>query len=182
MAWNEYGITNESRFLKIVYNPPSQRLLAHFSRYVSNTHAVESLYLRRITDTLYTKVPGADDLTSYCDPISCRTKPVAFFNVIKHRSEDPQSMDWASISRLELETGAVRAIITSQSLRPPIPYRDGWVSRLIEAQDSGSAVTAVVALLEAPGAGRDKVAYHLCDLDLNTGEPRLITPLLSPFL
>lgn len=60
MGWNVDGVLNEGSFLELLYNEPSETLIAHFERR-SGTQPVGSRYTRRRTENDYRAVSCGEE-------------------------------------------------------------------------------------------------------------------------
>ena len=182
MAWNVAGVVEETRFRQLVYNVPSQTLVARFERQVAKRHIVGSIYVRRRAETEYRKVFGPDEYTSAGDVVVAEAVPVAYFLIWTHRRESPGGSDWKALARIDLETLSVSEVITSFAGE----WGGAWISRLDSVSADGTSLICTVGRLKprAPGNGHGvgyTAEYSLSRLDAASAVLEPITLLHNVF-
>jgi hypothetical protein len=170
-----------SECVGLLYNRPSTCVVAQFARLVDPQIPVKDLYYRRSSSSDYIKVPKDDRIRSYCDPVSCRSRPYVLFNVVQW-DKAGAGFDWVSISRLSLPDGAIAKLIDSDGLKLPNGCIRGWVNSILDVNDDGTVVTCRLALEFATQPQCSKVEYAIRDLDLITGEHTVLASLPGVFV
>jgi hypothetical protein len=170
-----------SEFVRLLYNRPSDCLIAHFMRVIEPQIPVYDLYYRRSSGTDYVKVLKENQTGSYCDPISCRGKPYVFFNIIEWDKAGVGS-DWISTCRLSLLDGRLEHMVDSNGLRLPSGCLRGWINSLLDVNDEGTILTCKIALEFETGLHSSRAEYSIRDLDLATGEHQALARLPGVFV
>lgn len=170
-----------SEFVRLLYNRPSDCLVAHFLRLIDSQIPTQDLYYRQSSGSDYVKVPKEDRTKSYCDPISCRGKPYIFFNVVQWDKSGVGS-NWLSVSRLSLPDGAVAHLVDRNRLRLPTGCLRGWVNSVLDVNNEGTVLTCKVALEFETGPHDSRAEYSVRDLNLATGEHKPLASLPAGFV
>ncbi|MFO0736428.1 MAG: hypothetical protein U0270_11125 [Labilithrix sp.] len=148
MGWNVDGIVDEA-FRALVYNAPSETLLAQFERKVAEGHVVESIYVRRRFETEYRKLFGADEFTSARAVVAAEAVPVAYFLIWQHGRKSPEGADWKALARIDLEALSVTEVITSFTGE----WDGAWISQLQAVSADATSLFCTVGRPKARSGG-----------------------------
>lgn len=168
-----------SEYVGLVYNRPSNCLVAQFRRLVDGHIPVYDLYYRDSSASDFTRISKDHTRRSYSDVISCRGKPYVFFNVW---AVNAMGSDWVSICRVSLPDGALTHQLDNRKLKLPDACVRGWVMTLLDANDEGTVLVCKVGFETETGPNSSHVDYSIRDLHLATGEHELLAPLSGAFV
>jgi hypothetical protein len=182
--WDSLGISGESSFLQLFYDPHSETLLAHFFRIIGNGYGLKSLWARRVTDDRYTRLTPSDGLLSFEDPVLCPSSPHVFANVmsvgIKEGGFD--GYEWHSIQRIDLLTGTADVIAASGGAGVNGGPEKIWISTLHGSSADGSELYCSAAFQKRGGGAVSPTEYYLSRLTVGEGRIERITRLSATFL
>ena len=135
-----HGLPAKGRFGGLLYNEPSQCLVAAFQQRIDAVQWSEDLYYRHRSSAEYRRIPGSDNQIRYSDAVSSANVPKVFFNVMRWNEIGG---DWASISSFNLTTSELRTELTEANLHAP-ESKSVWVSSLISVRDDASSLFCTV--------------------------------------
>jgi hypothetical protein len=154
-----HGLPDKGHFRKLLYNEPSECLIAAFQLKLDEQHWSEDLYYRKKSSSEYVQIAGSSEAIHYYPIVSCARAPLIFFDVTKWNEIGG---DWESISSFNLDTSELQTVVTKTDIHQP-EFERVWVSSLISARDDASSVFCSVAFEKAIANG-SKVSYWLCEL------------------
>jgi len=192
--WKGSGIPAQSQVHALLYNRPTNSLVAVTARELDDGMQFQRLYYRRLPAEVYRPVGARDLLEDQKDPICCASAPFLFFNEMRYReigrtppylkhllkgqtSFPTYGGDWFGVRRYNLETGEDRTVLDEDTLKPPTQYSRGWVARLLTVSADGRTAVASVGL-QAGG----RVTYFVCELSFTDGLKEIIAELPRVFL
>ena len=170
-----------SQFVQLLYNRPSKSLIACFQRFIAEHAPVNDMYHRRSTDSEYRKLPKADDLYTYLDPVCCKQQPYLFLNV-KRWNKSMTGTEWVSLSKVSLPDGTLSVVMNSLDLQLPDGCSRGWIASLLDVDERGVTAICHVALDSPTGPGISKVEYSISEIDLKTGHLSCLARLPDVFM
>lgn len=154
-----------SECIQLLYNKPSNTIVAQFRRMASSGLPIEELYLRVASELEYRKVVGSDAQITCWDPLSCGHKPFVIFNAFKLGGAGG---DWVSVSRIDLPRGNVKRLIDRSTLRLPDHFTAGWIASILDIDSEGRTILCRLAL-ETERDGVGSVQYFVSEIDVTTG-------------
>ena len=157
-----HGLPAKGSFRSLLYNEPSQCLVAAFRHRFDAIQWSEDLYYRHRSSAEYLQIPGSNDQIHYNDVVSSANEPTIFFNVTRWNEIGG---DWVSISSFNLTTSELRTELTEANLRDSESERV-WVSSLISASDDASRVFCTVGFEKRIASDTSMVHYWLCEIRL----------------
>jgi hypothetical protein len=158
-----HGLPANRIFRGLLYNEPSQCLIAAFQQRLDDERWSEDLYYRHKSSAEYRQIPGSSEAIHYSDVVSPANMPLVLFNVTRWNE---RGGDWVSLSSFNLRTSELRTEVTEASFREPELERV-WVSSLISVRDDASAVFCTVAFQQRSIPRGSKVHYWLCEMRLD---------------
>jgi hypothetical protein len=143
---------------------------------------VESIYVRRRSETEYRKLFGPDEFTSGRDVVVAEAVPVAYFLIWTHRRESPGGGDWKGLARIDLEALSLTEVVT----RLAGEWKDAWISALQAVSGDGTSLICTVARPKPRSGGNGHgggytVEYTLCRLGVGTNALEPLTLLRNTF-
>jgi hypothetical protein len=182
--WDSLGISGESSFLQLFYDPHSETLVAHFFRGIGNGNGLKSLWTRRISDDRYVRLTPSGDRLSFEDPVLCASSPHVFANVmsvgIKEGGFD--GYEWHSIQRIDLRSGHSDVIAMSGGAGVNGGSEKIWISTLHGSSADGSELYCSAAFQKRGGGAVSPTEYYLSRLNVGDGRIERITRLSATFL
>ncbi len=177
--WEDVGITKESYFLSLMFEPLSRTLVAHFYRELSEGFGVNSLYARDITEDKYRRITKRTDGLSFEDPTLSPAGPHIFVNVMATGQQTGEyvGFDWNSLRKIDITNNEVLSMIEERDLEFEKPYDDGWISQIYGAGTSGDSVYCSMGLKRNTGIQSSEVDYYLAELSTLDGKYEIITKL-----
>ena len=170
-----------SEFRMLLYNRPSNCVVAQFLRLTEQQIGINDLYYRKSADSDYVRAANHEPRISYCDPVSCKGEPYVFFNIVEW-DKGGTGYDWISVARLSLPDGKVVPLLSSDGLRLPDGCIRGWIASILDANEDGTVLTCRLALEFATQPHCSKVEYSVSDLNLATGEHKPLITLPGVFV
>lgn len=182
--WDNLGISGESSFLQLFFDPHSKTLLAHFYRGVGNGYGVRSLWSRRVSDSGYVRITPEGGFLSYEDPVLCPSSPHVFANVMRVGKKEGgfDGYEWHSIQRLDLVTGQAEMIAGVGGVGINGAHEKTWISTLHGASADGSELYCSAAFQKRGGEAVSPTEYYLCRFIIGEGRLERITRLNATFL
>ncbi|HVY55116.1 MAG TPA: hypothetical protein VHC46_05105 [Thermodesulfobacteriota bacterium] len=181
--WDNLGITGESNFLQLFYDPHSETLVAHFFRSIGSGYGLRSLWTRRVNDEKYVRITApSDSYLSFEDPVLCPSSAHVFANVMRVERKDDgfDGYEWHSIQRIDLRTGEAEIIAGSGSF--DTVQEKVWISTLHGASaDSGELYCSAAFQKKGEGAV-SPTEYYLSRLVIGQGGIERMTRLKATFL
>lgn len=175
-AWG-HGLPAKGRFSRLLYNGPSQCLVAAFQQRHVDARWSEDLYFRHRSSAEYRLIPGSDDEIHYTDVISSANVPKIFFNVTRWNEIGG---DWESISSFDLVTSELRTEWTKTTPFDQKAQR-AWVSSLISISNDATSLVCTVGFEESVASGASIVYYWLCEIRLSDLALTKLSPLPDAF-
>ena len=182
--WDNLGISGESNFLQLFFDPNSETLLAHFYRGIGNGYGLRSLWVRRVSDGAYVRITPRDEFLSYEDPVLCPSSPHVFANVMRVEKKDGgfDGYEWHSIQRLDLRTGQAEMIAVSGGAGINGGHEKTWISTLHGSSADGSVLYCSAAFQKRGGGAVSPTEYYLSRFIIGEGRLERITRLAATFL
>jgi hypothetical protein len=158
-----HGVPDRSTFLRLLYNEPSECLVASVARELEIGGYVEELYYRHKTASEYVRVAATSDTALLHDPVWCSDAPRVYFLVLVGTGTEG-GLDYESISFVELPSGHVQIAVSSDALIVPSGYSRVWPSSLIAVLPGESGIIGRFAFERPTGEFTAVVDYWLCQL------------------
>lgn len=167
------GLPADSSINRLLYNFPSNTLIAEAAEPLQGRFTVGRLYYRRLPSAEYLPVSVEDCLDTQWDAISCASAPAIIYNQLRYRHADGAAehigADWSSVRRFDLLAGQISVVVSPESLRLPENYIRGWVSHILMPWPDGKGAACTLALERETGAGCSVVDYRVYDLSFEQG-------------
>jgi hypothetical protein len=125
-----HGLPAKGNFIGLLYNEPSQCLIATFQQKLDDERWSEDLYYRHRSSTEYCQVPGSGAKIHYSHVVSSANMPMIFFNVTRWGE---RGGDWVSLSSFNLMSSELRTQVTEANFREP-EFESVGIASLISAQ------------------------------------------------
>ena len=182
--WDNLGITGESSFLQLFFDPHSETLLAHFFRGIGNGYGIKSLWARRVSDNAYARLTPEDEFLSYEDPVLCPSSPHVFANVMRVETKNGgfDGYEWHSIQRVDISTGKAEIIALGGGAGINGGREKTWISTLHGASADGSMLCCTAAFQKRGEGAVSPTEYYLSRFIIGEGRLERITRLASTFL
>ena len=180
--WDNLGITGESNFLQLFYDPHSETLIAHFFRSIGSGYGLRSLWTRRVTDEKYVRITPSDSYLSFEDPVLCSSSANVYANVMRvERTESGfDGYEWHSLQRIDLRTGDAEIIAGSGSFDTALERI--WISTLHGASADCSELYCSAAYQKKGEGAVSPTEYYLSRLVIRQGGIERMTRLNATFL
>lgn len=181
-SWAKAGIHDESGFCSLLYNRPSNRLIAHMYR-IEGGQPFRRLYTRRPEDEAYALLGENEPGISLEYPVTTPTKPFLYVLVceaVKYR-EGYRGFNPLEIRKFELTTGTIVGQSRCDDLAVRPPYQRLWVASLVGLDDE-DILFCNIGMQRTDQAGHEPVDYFLCQLRFESRTCTTITELLEVFL
>ena len=182
--WDKLGISGESNFLQLFYDPYSETLVAHFFRSIGSGYGLRSLWKRGVSDEKYARLTSSDGFLSYEDPLICPVSSHVFANVM--RVEESESgldgYEWDSLQRIDLRTGETEIIVDSGSQGFNTPHEKIWISTLHGASADCRDLYCSAAVQKKGEGAVSPTEYYLSRIVIAEGRIERITRLSATFL
>jgi hypothetical protein len=176
----KYGIRGDVAFQRLLYNTPSDKLIAHV-QHNPTSKPVSRLYVRDKSEQTYRMIGRPEKNISYDTPVTSQTSPILYFNIWK---SERKGYWWKGIGTANLKTGNVSTICKEEDLIWPNHCRGGWIRELTDMTNDEKGLLCVVGY-ELPHETEPeswRVEYWLCDLRLETLTIENIAVLEASFL
>jgi hypothetical protein len=182
--WDYLGITGETNFLQLYYDPHSAILIAHFYRAIGQGYGLKSLWSRRVSETTYGRLSQPDERLSYEDPVLSPSSPHLYTNVLQAQKKNGEydGYEWHSLERIDLNTGHAEALTMSGGMGVESPVEKTWISTLHGASADGGELYCSVAFQKRGGHVVSPTEYYLSKFILAEGRFEKITRLTATFL
>ena len=184
--WIDAGIPGQCRVERLLYNRPSNTLVAVVNTLVEGSKlSVFRHYVRAATATHYSPVNARHDCESQMSAACCEAAPFMIYNEWRFRAHEETSThaaDWECVAQVDLATGIGETVLDAYSLRPPPPYNSGWISDILAAWPDGSGAVCKIALAIVEGNAKLAIGYFVYDVSFKDGLVRQITSLPHIFL
>lgn len=182
--WDNLGISGETSFLQLYYEPHSRTVLAHFYRSIGQGYGLKSLWGRGVEDAHYRRLTPGDSGLSFEDPVLSPVAPHVYSNVL--RVEDTNGAydgyDWDSVRRLDLAAGSSEIVIGPEGLARDPERVKSWISTIHGVSGDGREIYCSVANQMRGGGAVSPTEYYLSRLILAEGRIEHITRLTATFL
>ncbi|HET7289019.1 MAG TPA: hypothetical protein VFJ67_01170 [Thermodesulfobacteriota bacterium] len=182
--WDNLGISGESNFLQLFYDPHSETLVAHFFRSIGGGYGLRSLWTRRVTDERYVRITSSDSYLSYEDIVLCPSSAHVFANVmrVEKKGASFDGYEWHSIQRIDLLTGEAEVIAESGSEGFDTGQEKIWISTLHGASADCRELYCSAAVQKKGKGAVSPTEYYLSRLVIGEGRIERITRLSATFL
>ncbi len=182
--WASIGITGETRFLQLLFDPLSKSLIVQFYREIQDPYGVKTLYTRHTSEDRYHRISEKTDRLSFESPVLSPSGSHFFVNVWEAEKIDGKytGFDWNSIRNIDITSNEVISTIENGELAVDEPYFRGWISDIFGASADGEMVYCSVGLQIKTGETGGKVDYYLANVSLMNKNYEIITKLNNVFL
>lgn len=182
--WDNLGISGESNFLQLFFDPHSETLIAHFFRGIGHGYGLKSLWARRVSDERYVRITPSVEYLSYEDPVLCPSSPHVFTNVMRAEKKETgfDGYEWHSIQRIDLVSGRADVIAVNGAAGMNGGDEKTWISTLHGASVDGSELYCSAAFQKRGGGAVSPTEYYLMRLIVGDGRIERITRLAATFL
>ena len=180
--WDNLGISGESNFLQLFYDPHSETLVAHFFRSIGRGYGLRSLWKRGVADEKYVRITPSDTYLSFEDPVLCSSTAHVFADVMRvERNEDGfDGYEWHSVQRIDLNTGAADIIAGSGGF--DTGQEKIWISTLHGLSADCRELFCSAAVQKKGEGAVSPTEYYLSKVVIGTGLIERITKLTATFL
>ncbi|MBI3440972.1 MAG: hypothetical protein HY052_04095 [Proteobacteria bacterium] len=177
--WANIGITGESQFIQLLFEPHSKSLVAQFYRSIGDHHGVKSFYLRAMGDVRYQRLTEMGDSLSYEDAVLSPNGPFVFVNILQARKERDKHFgyDWCAIRKIRLPEKEVVGEIRDGQLPGAANGQRAWISALQGVSEDGKTVYCVIGTPGTPTENSTKIRYYLAALDFDGKSFKPLTEL-----
>ncbi len=182
--WDNLGISGETSFLQLFFDPHSETLLAHFYRGIGNGYGLRSLWARRVSEDAYTRISPHDELLSFEDPVLCPSSPHVFANVMRVGKKESgfDGYEWHSIQRIDLRTRLADVVAVSGGAGINGGNEKTWISSLHGASADGGELYCTAAYQKRGEGAVSPTEYYLTRFIISEGRLERITRLSATFL
>ncbi len=184
LEWDNLGITDESNFLQLFYEPRSQMLVAHFYRSIGGGYGLKSLWVRHAEEKRYRKITPSETEFSYEEPVVSPVSPHLYVNVVQVQKKDGNydGYDWNSLSRIDLVTGEATVLVDSEGIGGGSESMKAWISTLHGVSGDGKEIYCSIAFQKKGGNAVSPTEYYLSRFIIDEGRCERITRLTASFL
>jgi len=169
-----------STFSRLIFNRPSNCLISYEGFIGTDLQPFETLHFREISSAANEireiVLPGENARLQ--SAVTNAKHPVIFVNewIIKGTG-----LDWRAISAIHLPDGTRTQLVDSGSIKLPSSCTRGWVSEIASAEDDGKTLVCRMAFQYPTRPGCSEVKYCLGELDVETGESRILVEMPNVF-
>lgn len=184
LEWDNLGISDESNFLQLFYEPRSETLIAHFYKSIGSGYGLKSLWVRRVSESRYRKLTPAGGGFSYEDPVISPVSPHIFANVIQvqRREGAYDGYDWHSLRRIDLASGESEILVDGPRVAVESGSINAWISTLHGVSGDGKEIYCSVACQKKGENAVSPTEYYLSRYIIGEGRCERITRLAANFL
>lgn len=182
--WDKLGISGESNFLQLFYDPHSGTLVAHFFRSIGNGYELRSLWKRGVTDDKYVRITPSNSYLSFEDPVICPISSHVFANVMRVEKKESgfDGYEWHSIQRIDLRTGEAEIIAESGGGDFDTGQEKIWISSLHGANADCRELYCSAAVQKKGEGAVSPTEYYLSRIVIGESRIERITRLSATFL
>lgn len=183
-VWNVIGITGESRFVKLLFEPHSGSLIAQFYRDVTDRHGVKTLYLRSTTSKVYRRLFARSDSLTYEDAVISPAGPFVFVNVLEARKDGDSynGYDWYALQKIKVPDGELIGEISDGQLPGTSAGYRSWVSALHGVASDGNTIYCTIGVPDVQSDNSVKMHYQLAKLNFEKSSFDAVVELDNTFL
>lgn len=177
--WADIGITGESQFIELLFEPHSKSLIAQFYRSISDRHGVKSLYLRSTSESRYQRLTKISDSLSYENAVLSPSGPFVFVNILQARKEQDKYLgyDWYAIQKIQLPEKRIIGEIRNGQLLGAVNDQRAWISALQGVNEDGNTVFCIIGTPEMQADNSTRMGYHLAALNFDEKSFKPLTEL-----
>jgi hypothetical protein len=180
--WEEMGIPKGYGFAQLLFNPPTEILIAELCHGHAREFLPNRLFWRRKNEEGYKPLGEAKTNCSQESAVTAASKPVLFFNSLEIIQENSgRSGNWDALYTVDLETMTIASAASRRDLRLPAPYTDGWITDLLHSSDDGETLYLAIGMCELNGTTRQNIAYYLAQFEIASKNLRTISRLRGSF-
>lgn len=178
-SWKNLGITSESGFLELLFDPYSRSLVAQFYRDVGDNYHIKSLYIRSIKDQSYRRLADKSETLSYDEAIIFPSGPFLLVNILEALKDGDRygGYDWYAIQVLKLPEGDVVSEVRDCELLGELDGQRTWISKLHGVSQDGGTIYCTVGIPERGAESSVRMRYHLAELDIKAKSFEVVTEL-----
>ncbi len=182
--WDNIGISGESSFLQLFYDPLSETMVAHFFRSIGNGYGLKSLWAKPVSDGRYARLTRSEDSLSYEDPVLCPSSPHIFANVMRvgKAKERFDGYEWHSLQRIDLRTGRADVITQADGAAVDASLERMWISTLHGSSADGSVLYCTAAFQKRGQGAVSPTEYYLSRFVIGESGLERITKLEATYL
>ncbi len=182
--WELVGISGENNFLQLFFDAHSETLLAHCYKGIGSGYGLKSLWARRVTDKIYSRLTPGDTLLSFEDPVLSPVSPHLYTNVIRveERNGSYDGYAWDSVRRFDLSTGADEIIINPDGVATDPAEVKAWISTVHGVSGDGRELYCSIGNQKRGGEAMSPTEYYLSRYIVGEGRVERITRLHATFL
>ena len=167
-------------FSRLIFNRASNCLIAHDSLIGPDLKPLQKLCFREICSAVSeireVVLPGENARLD--SPVTNAKHPVIFVN---EWISIGSGFDWRAVSAIHLPDGTRTQLVDSTSIKLPSSCARAWVSQIASAEDDGKTLVCRLAFQYQTRPDRIEVKYCLGELDVETGESRILVELPNVF-
>ncbi|MFI5323889.1 MAG: hypothetical protein ACHQ6U_10230 [Thermodesulfobacteriota bacterium] len=178
------GVTEENNFLQLYYDRHSNTLIADFYRAIGQGYGLISLWTRRASVKIYSRLSKSGERLSSEDPVLSPSSPHLYTNVLQVHKKNCEydGYEWRSVERIDLNTEHSESITVSEGIGIESSLEKTRISSLHGASADGSELYCSVAFQKRGGDKVYPTEYYLSRFIIGEGRFEKITRLTANFL
>ena len=170
--WKELGIPDGYGPFRLLYNPPTETVIAELRKLREDTGPHRRIYIRQREAQEYRQVGNPEPDLSCESVVTCSTQPILFFNAMRiTRHERVFKGNWEAVYSFDLSSYALAVCLDRSNISLPSPFSDCWVSDLIGHSEAENALYLTIGLR---GDRQQGIRYSLARVELST---RVVQPI-----
>ena len=182
--WDKHGITDVSNFVGFLYEPNSERLIAHFNKNIGQGYGVKSLWVRQVSEDKYSRITPQESYFSYEDAVVSHNSHV-FVNVLEIKIKDGayDGYEWNSIRKIDLISGEMVELVNKNDIIIQPPFSKIWISTLYSISANSKEIYCSIAQQGKTDLEEIiKTEYYLSRFILEDGRYECLTKLEATIL
>lgn len=182
--WESLGVSEESNFVQLFFDPHSETLVAHFNKDIGKGYGLKSLWARHIDEPRYSKLTPTNGGLSYEYPVLSPLSAHVFTNVLEAQSRNNgyDGYDWHSVQRIDLLTGEIEELVKNGEIDVEPPFVKAWVSTLHGVSHDAKTLHCSITHQRSAGAEDADTDYYLSKYHMDESRFEPITKLAGTFL
>jgi hypothetical protein len=180
--WAEIGIPDGYGPERLIYNPPSEMVIAEL-RSIGEGFSPNRIYIRHRDSLRYEPIKSFEPMVSYESAVTSSSQPTLFYmsNEVT-KGERGYSGNWVGLYSFDLLKRTESLIAREGSLSLPMPYNRGWVSRLLGTTEDASELYLTLGMMvENTSPGFHMVNHQLARMVVETKSLHLVSQLKGTF-
>jgi hypothetical protein len=180
--WEEIAIPEGFGPYRLLYNPPSDTLIAELQS-IGEQFFPNQICIRRNNSPKYEPIKALEPMVSSESVVTSLGRPLLFYlSNSLNKTDEGFHGDWGSLYSFDLQKRTHLRIADKGSLLLPSPYVEGWVTSLLNVSADASELYLTVGMMGPDtSAGFRMVNHQLARMELPTGNIQLISHLKGTF-